>query len=295
MSTVAVLGLGLIGGSLARDLHEAGLEVVGYDRNNEVLQAAQASGVLSDVLGANLEGLERMETVVLAVPVGVAPQLLENALPRLQDARLITDVGSTKAAICQRAQDLGLGSRFVGAHPFAGDHRSGWEASRSGLFRDARVFLCPLPDSTADAVERARRLWQQIGAQTEVTTAEEHDTRLAWTSQLPQLASSALALALAAAAVPRAELGRGGLDATRLAGSSPDVWTDVVLENAEQAARAMVALEQQITELRIQIQTRNEAAIHDALAGALRWTLDTKRETDVVETDAPSAGLTPSG
>jgi prephenate dehydrogenase len=277
MSTVAVLGLGLIGGSLARDLHEAGFEVVGYDRTREVLHAAHTSGVVSSMLGPDLEGLEHIETVVFAVPVGIAPHLMQEALPRLRSARLITDVGSTKTAICQQAARLGIGRQFVGAHPFAGDHQSGWEASRSGLFRDARVFLCPLSETTPEALQRARELWQQTGARTELIDAEAHDERLAWTSQLPQLASSALALALDTAQVSRPELGRGGMDATRLAGSSPEIWTDVVLENAEHAARALAALEQQISGLREQIEARSESGIRNALERALRWALSEKQ------------------
>ncbi len=271
MSRVAILGMGLIGGSLARDLSRSGVEVVGYDRARDVARAARASGVLADLLGPDLQGLEQIETVVLAVPVSVAPRLLESALPRLQAALLITDVGSTKRAICAQAESLGLGARFVGGHPFAGDHRSGWEASRTDLFREARVYLCPVRGTTAPVLERARALWQRVGAHPEVIDAQAHDERLAWSSHLPQLASSALALALDEAGLPPGELGRGGQDATRLAASDPELWTGVVLENAEHTGRALAVLEQRLAELRVQIESGNEAGVRAALGRALRW------------------------
>ena len=271
MSSVAILGLGLIGGSLARDLAAAGMDVIGYDRARESLRAAKASGVLTDVLGPDLQGLEDIDYVILAVPVNAAPRLLEQAAPRMQSTLLIMDVGSTKRMICAQAEALDLGARFVGAHPFAGDHRSGWIASRSGLFADTRIFLCPVRGTRAAVLERAHALWRRVGGRPEVIDAATHDERLAWSSQLPQLASSALALALASAGLPHRELGSGGRDATRLAGSDPELWTGVVMENAEHASRALAALEQHVADLRTHIEARNEAGVRAAFGRALRW------------------------
>ncbi|MGH7469377.1 MAG: prephenate dehydrogenase [Longimicrobiales bacterium] len=271
MSTVAILGLGLMGGSLAHDLAYAGHEIVGFDRAPDVLRAAHAQGVVHDVLGPELQGLQRAEIVVLAVPVNAAVRLLRHAQPRLKDALLVSDVGSTKRAICALAETLGLGARFVGSHPFAGDHRSGWDAARAGLFRGARVFLCPVQSSSADVLDRARAFWEGVGGQPQVIDAETHDELLAWSSHLPQFASSAVALALAQAGVLPDQLGRGGRDVTRLAASDPDLWTDVALQNADHISAGLAALQLRLQELRTIIDTGNEAKVRAFLGQALRW------------------------
>src|SRR5258705_13950838 len=120
-----------------------------------------------------------------------------------------------------------------------GDHRSGWDASRIGLFRSAPVYLCPTRQSTSDAINTATALWRSLGARPERMSAAQHDSRLAWTSHLPHMVSTALALALAGAGVDRTLLGPGGRDTTRLAGSSPEMWTAIALENASAIAGAL--------------------------------------------------------
>ncbi|NJD18999.1 MAG: prephenate dehydrogenase/arogenate dehydrogenase family protein, partial [Gemmatimonadetes bacterium] len=143
--TVAILGLGLMGGSLARDLAGLGHRVLGWDRDPGSVRAALAQGCIHRGRGSrpdDFQGIEEADVVVLALPVAASRETLPALAPRLR-ASLVTDVGSTKRHIVAAAQSLGLGDQFVGAHPLAGDHRSGWGASRSGLFRGATVFLCP--------------------------------------------------------------------------------------------------------------------------------------------------------
>src|SRR5688572_14431734 len=175
MSTVAVLGLGLIGGSIARALAVRGETVLGYDRSPHVTHRAIEAGIVTYDIADDLRGLEEADTVVLAVPVNDAPALLRRAVPRLNHAKLITDAGSTKRSICAAAQELGVGSRFVGSHPYAGDHRSGWEASRADLLVNATVFVCTLPETTAETLKHAHDLWSGIGAVVEELGIEEHD------------------------------------------------------------------------------------------------------------------------
>nr|MDQ3309037.1 prephenate dehydrogenase [Gemmatimonadota bacterium] len=226
----AVIGLGLIGGSLARELSARGIRVLGYDRDEARVRAALRDGGIHAVLNPELEGIDTADIVVIAVPVAIAPDILQAALPRLGRVRLVVDVGSTKASIMAAAGALGIGSQFVGCHPLAGDHRSGWEASRLGMFQGARVFLCPTTETGEDALGLAWEFWRMLGAHPEVEDAMEHDRRLAWTSHLPQAVSTALALALGGAGIERRELGPGGRDMTRLAGSSPELWTDIALD-----------------------------------------------------------------
>jgi prephenate dehydrogenase len=278
-----------MGGSLARDLAERGHDILGYDRAPDVLSAARASGVLRETCGPDLQGLEQAEIVALAVPVDGAVRLLSLAQPRLKYARLITDLGGTKRAICAHAEALGLGPRFVGAHPFAGDHRSGWDASRSGLFQGARVFLCPVAQTTPGALNDARALWESVGARIEVVDAAVHDQRLAWSSHLPQLAASALALVLAQETLPPAELGRGGRDVTRLAASDPDLWTGIALQNADYLSQGLAALESRLAELRRNIEQGNQADVRALFGRALRWSFSQPSSSSTDSDPAPDA------
>ncbi len=269
--SAAVIGLGLIGGSLARELAGRGVRVLGYDRDPTTLRQALAKGVVHTPLGDSLQGIGEAEVSVLAVPVSAAPAVLKTALPHLRHARLVTDVGSTKQAIVRAAAALGIGDRFVGSHPLAGDHRSGWEASRMGLFHGARVYLSPTPATRAEPLALAQQLWASLGASPELLDAAEHDRRLAWTSHLPQAASTALALALASAQIRPSDLGPGGQSMIRLAGSSPEIWTGIALENAAALSEAITALEERLRELHAALAHADEEAVWRFFAAGRKW------------------------
>ena len=271
IGSAAVVGLGLIGGSLARELAARGVRVLGHDDDPEAVRGALAEGGIHAALGAGWKGIEEAEVLILAVPVDAAPHVLAIAVSHLRRPRLVTDVGSTKRAIIAAAEELGVGERFVGVHPLAGDHRSGWTASRIGLFHGARVFLCPTAETAPPALELARELWLALEARPEIIAAEEHDRLLAWSSHLPQAASTALALALASAGVAPPELGSGGRDATRLAGSSPGMWTGIALENREVLAEALDALGVRLDELRAALARGDEAAVRRFFNAGRDW------------------------
>lgn len=249
LRTVALAGLGLIGGSLARDLTRAGLRVLGMDMDPGTVAGARAAGAIAASFDPNAT-MEDIDVVVLAVPVQGALELLHDLAPRLADVALVTDVGSTKSSIVAAAEAAGLGARFVGSHPLTGDHRSGWGATRDDLFRDASVFLCPAAGASAETIALAVDLWSTVGAGTEVMDPAEHDRRMAWTSHLPQAVATSLARVLDAAGYRPRDLGPGGRDTTRLAASSPDLWTEVALDNTPAMLEALGALEMDIAELR---------------------------------------------
>jgi prephenate dehydrogenase len=243
---VSVVGLGLMGGSLARALAAQGVRVVGYDRDRTSLDAALAEGMVHEPLDDTLAGVERADIVVLATPVSATARLLTRLGDRLAGPSLIMDVASTKKSIVAAAEAAGLGPRYVGAHPLTGSHRSGWGASRASLFDEARVFLCPSASTTPSALRLAESFWRSLRAGVEVLDAETHDAQMAWRSHLPQAVSTALALTLRQANVPRSALGPGGRDMTRLAGGDPDLWTGIVDDNAPAILEALVAMEEQL-------------------------------------------------
>lgn len=273
--TVAVIGLGLIGGSLARDLAARGVRVIGHDRDGAAARAAAAEGVVDTVAGDALAGLEAAEVVIVATPVDEAPAVLaELGVARAEGrlrARLVTDVGSTKRSAVGAATAHGLGDLFVGSHPLAGDHRWGWAASRRGLFDGATVYLCPAEDAGVGAMELARALWGEVGGAPECCDAASHDEMLAWSSHLPQVAATALALVLREGGVQRSRLGPGGRDTTRLAGSSPELWTAIARDNAESLTNALELLERQIGELRSSLASSDDAGLRARFADAREW------------------------
>lgn len=266
----AVIGLGLVGGSLARDLAARGVRVLGYDRDPDTLARALDAGVIAASIDADFANLTLADWVVLAVPVDAAPTLLDAIAPAVGSARLVTDVGSTKRGVETAAARLRLHATFVGSHPLAGDHASGWDASRTGLFEGATVFLCPAPARTDDAhsppaIAEARLMWSLCGARTRLIDAAAHDRLLARTSHLPQLLSTALATVLAAEGVPYAETGPGARGMLRLAGSSPEMWSAIVADNADNIDEVLGALERTLHELRQAVATGDMAAVRAML------------------------------
>ena len=267
----AVVGLGLIGGSVARDLAMLGMQVSAYDADPSQLSAAIRDGVVHHRLTASLEGLSNADLVVIAVPVDEALAVLRRAVPFLGTATLITDVGSTKARIVALATEVGIGERFIGAHPMAGDHRSGWIASRSGLFADAPLYLCPAVDAIPQAMTLAGSLWRTLGARPIEMDATAHDERLAWTSHLPHMIAVALGLALGEGNVNREDLGPGGRDMTRIAGSSPEMWTAIAVDNGAPIEAALAVAEREISALREEIARRDAGALHARFTAARAW------------------------
>jgi prephenate dehydrogenase len=267
---VSVVGLGLMGGSLARALAARGVRVVGYDRDRSSLDAAVAEGMVHEPLDDTLDGVENVDVVVLATPVATTAALLTRLGDQLSGPSLIMDVASTKKSIVAAAEAAGLGPRYVGAHPLTGSHRSGWGASRASLFEEARVFLCPSATTTPAALRLAESFWRSLRAGVEVLDAVEHDEQMAWRSHLPQAVSTALALTLRQANVARSALGPGGRDMTRLAGGDPALWTGIMSDNAPAILEALAAMEEQLRLFRERLAA-GEDGVRECFADGRDW------------------------
>lgn len=268
---VAIVGLGLIGGSLARALAERDVRVLGYDSAPDSLDAAEGEGIVHERLGAQLDGIEGADVVVFALPVDATVALLPRVATRLARTRLVMDVASTKRTIVAVADSLGLGERYVGAHPLTGSHRSGWRASRANLFDDARVFLCPTSTTSTKSLRLAESFWRGLRSGVEVLDAATHDEQMAWRSHLPQVLATTLALTLREAGVARSALGPGGRDMTRLAGSSPALWLSIVEDNTPALTGALRAMEEQLSDFRNSLEGGDRESMRMALDHAREW------------------------
>jgi prephenate dehydrogenase len=267
IGSAAVIGLGLIGGSVARELASRGVRVLGQDRDLSAVDEALRDGGIHEALTDNAV----VDLVVIAVPVSAAPGVLRGLSTGLRGASLITDAGSTKESIVRAAEQAGLGERFVGSHPLAGDHRSGWSASRLGLFDGARVFLSPTSNSTPAALEHASALWTAFGARAETLDAAVHDRRMAAVSHLPQALATALGSLLAAQTITRADLGPGARDMTRLAGSSPEMWAAIASDNSQRLSSALGALQTRLADLREMLDTQDTERLRGFFEEGNRW------------------------
>ncbi len=272
--TVGVVGLGLMGGSLGRDLVAAGWRVQGEDRDPDTARRARKAGI------GPLEP-DAVDTVVLAVPVRSIPDRLRRLAAELPASVVVTDVGSTKRSVLEAAEAVGLGPRFVGSHPVAGDHRSGWPAARRGLFEGATVWCCDTPETTAFTRARVDALWRAVGAVPRSIDPVEHDRLMARASHAPQVVASALAVALARAGVALDRLGPGGHDMTRLAESDPGLWTDILADNHDQAGAALDAVIEALTRFRRALRESDHATLASLLTAARAW----KRGEPGAETD----------
>lgn len=277
-STFAIVGLGLMGGSLARAVSARGARVLGYDRNAGHLEQALREGVVREALGHDLSGMERADIVVLALPVDATCHAMTMLARRAARARLLMDLASTKQSVVSCAESAGIGERFVGAHPLTGSHRSGWNAASESLFEGARVFLCPTSVTSVSALQLAEQLWSSLRACTEALDARTHDDEMAWRSHLPHVVASALAATLGEAGIARAALGPGGRDMTRLAGSSTDVWSAIVADNAAAIASALLAYESRLRAFRQAIERGDRPATRSLLEAGRAWFDATQEE-----------------
>lgn len=212
------------------------------------------------------------DLVVLAAPPGANLALLADVAKRIAGGKAIaTDVSSVKRPIVERAAALGLQAQFAGSHPLAGTHASGFDASDAKLFDGALVYVTPV-DGGDRAHDEVVHFWKEVMNAHPVTIeAEQHDQLLAWTSHLPQSASSALAVAVADSGPRGATFGRGARSTTRLAASSSDMWTDILMQNREPVLRALKALADAQAELREALEQMDEARVRAWLERGAAW------------------------
>jgi prephenate dehydrogenase len=265
MQQITVIGTGHIGGSFALAVKAAGYggRVVGCDRP-EVLELARARNLIDEAVADPQKAIRGSDVVVLATPIGAIVDLIERIGPLLPATTLLTDTGSTKVQIVERARAVfgrSVGERFLGGHPMAGRERSGVEQATADLFRGACWIFTPLEGSgSSPLASEFMQLVRSTGAQTTLMNPSRHDQVCAWVSHLPQMLATALGVALLEEIGDDAQaLGlrsRGLREMTRTAASPYSVWRDIALTNAENLHPALLRLEQHLAHLRENLKTR---------------------------------------
>jgi len=275
-SRMTVLGLGLLGGSVAAAARERGLvgTVVGSARRRGPLEAALRAGVVDEV--AEVSSAARgADLVVLATPVSSMAGVLEMVAPSLAEGALVTDVGSVKGILVDTLPGLlPPGVRYIGSHPMAGSHLRGVEYSRADLFEGACCVVTPLPESRDRDLERLSAFWRGLGARVVERDPLAHDEQVAWVSHVPHALAFAFAHALSKAPSEIGELaGAGFSDFTRIAGSDAELWGDILSANAkcltgplEAFGQALSKLARAIEEGEVESQEQFMASAREQLA-----------------------------
>jgi prephenate dehydrogenase len=273
-SSLAVIGLGAIGGSLAWQARLAGVpRVVGFSPSRADGVDALRAGAVTELADSAPRALRGADFVVLAVPARVTIELIGKLPPSLEPDAVLTDVCSVKAPVLERAAAANLGDRFAGGHPLAGTHASGFGAARPDRLRGCVVYVCETGAPGGDRAARAGMgFWQRtLEAQPVLIGAEAHDRQLAWTSHLPQAVASALAKVLADRGLGGVSFGAGARDTTRLAASSPEMWLDILLYNRAAVTEALASAEAGLAELRHLLAAGDADGLRRYLAAAQQF------------------------
>ena len=279
LNKLVIIGVGLIGGSFALALRKADLvkHVIGIGRSQQNLQRAIELGIIDEIATDMTSALHSADLVFLAMPVGQTAHIMEKIAPHLQANTIITDAGSTKQDVITAARHhLPMQNRhhFVPGHPIAGTEQSGAQAAQADLYHDKHAILTPLPETSTQATEHVRQLWQACGAQVSIMPADEHDQILAATSHLPHLLAFTMMNHLNHITDHPENMlrfaGSGLRDFTRIASSSPEMWRDICLANRETLLRQIDGYQNELKALQEMLKNHDGEALEQIFFEARR-------------------------
>lgn len=267
--TVAIVGVGLIGGSIGMALRQRGLaeRVIGIGRRQPSLRTARRVGAVTNTTVEMPKGVAEAELIVVCTPVGRIAEDIERAAQFCPEGTLITDAGSTKRTIVEAVDGrLPRGCRFLGSHPLAGGEKAGAIHARADLFEGRVAVLTPTKNTRAEDFDTLEGFWSSLGSVVVQMTPEDHDRALAVTSHLPHVAAAAMV-----AILPERYFrltGTGVLDTTRIAAGDPELWKQILLLNRDNVLAAFGQYENQLAALRTAIQQGDQETLQRLLAQA---------------------------
>lgn len=266
---VAILGLGLLGGSLAKAMRAAfpRAELVCWDPNTSVTAEALSHHIVDSIETSTAQAVRSADVVVLCAPIDAFESLFKAMAPALLPGALVTDVGSTKRSVVAAAERvLPTGTRFVGSHPMAGSERQGLSASRADLFTDALCLITPTASTDPSTIESAETFWKTIGMRTRQLSPNQHDALVADASHLPHAVAAALVNIQSELSLQIA--GRGFTSVTRPAGGDAGLWQGIFLDNRDHLRESLLKLRFELDVLLSGIDNNDAAAVYEWLARA---------------------------
>ena len=269
---VSILGLGLMGGSLARAITalEIADRVTGWSPRSTERDAALTAGAVGFASADWRQAVADADLVIMAVPLGPAVEMLPEVVATTPSTTTLSDVVSLKEPLAEVARSADAAERWVGAHPMVGGASSGFWASRADLYQGARVWLVP-GEASESHRSRVEGLWQAVGATTSEVGAEEHDRGVARCRHLAELVCSALAALLADEGVVPSDPGPGGRDMTRLSSSSPTMWLDLFAHAGPDLVRGLRAVGQEADRLADYVETLDLAELSSVMRRTALW------------------------
>ncbi|WP_282630067.1 prephenate dehydrogenase [Empedobacter sedimenti] len=270
MKTISVIGLGLIGGSFALALKKVGVaeKIIGVDQNIEHQIQALELGIVDEIAPLG-EALSQSDLVVIAVPINTIQKVLPEILDQINDKTIVMDMGSTKAGICKKVANHPKRKQFVATHPIAGTENSGPKAAFPELFLNKVAILCDIEESEKEAVKKVRKIYQSLWMNVKTMTSEAHDAHIAYVSHLSHITSFALGQTVLEEEKNEDAIfdmaGSGFESTVRLAKSSPDMWTPILIQNRENLLNAIDAYQTQISKIRKMIEEKDAEDIHQYL------------------------------
>ena len=275
LNKVVICGVGLIGGSFALALKQAGAvrEVVGIGRTRAALERAKQLGVIDAIAGDWASAMQGADLVLLAMPVGAMAAAMQALLPHLEAQTMVTDAGSTKRDVVHAAEQI-FGARiaqFVPGHPIAGSEKNGAAAAQADLYRGKCVVLTPSAATSKDGIAMVRAAWEACGAKVDILSAEAHDRVFAAVSHLPHLLAYALVHEFAARDNAGELFGfaAGGFrDFTRIASSHPEMWRDICIANRAPLIAELDAYMASLLRLRTLLASADAAGLEAVFAAA---------------------------
>jgi len=259
--SVAIIGVGLMGGSIGLALRQRGLadEIVGIGHRATSLREAESLGTVSRTTTDLRDGVSGAELVIICTPVDTIAEFALRTVQYSPPETLITDVGSTKShlvADIENGWPNSTGTVFIGSHPLAGSEKTGPQAARADLLEDRLVIVTPTPRTPAEPLASLERFWESLGARVARRTPEEHDEILAVTSHLPHVVASALAEVVPASHLPFTA--GGWRDTTRIASADPELWKQILLDNQHHVLKSLDKFGKVLAEFRAALADEDE-------------------------------------
>jgi prephenate dehydrogenase len=270
-----IIGLGLIGGSIAIDLRKAGLvdKLVGVELNKEHAQLALKLKLVDEILPLE-EAVSGADLVITAIPVNFIRTVLLNVLDTIEKNTIVIDTGSTKSQICKAIHSHAKRDQFVAAHPIAGTENSGPNAAFSGLFLQKTNIICEQEKSSAKALELAARVFEALGLRTIFMDPVEHDKHVAYVSHLSHVSSFLLGQTVLDIEQDEKNIfnlaGSGFASTVRLAKSSPDMWAPIFEQNAEYLSQALLEYIMHLQKFQYHLMKRDVKELHRIMTDANR-------------------------
>ena len=270
MKTISVIGLGLIGGSFALALKKVGVadKIIGVDQNVKHQIEALELGIVDEIAELDM-AIKQSDLVVIAVPINAIQNVLPEILDKIDDKTSGMDMGSTKVGICKKVLNHPKRKQFVATHPIAGTENSGPKAAFPELFLNKVVILCDTDKSDKEAVKKVKKIYQSLWMNVSTMTSEAHDAHIAYVSHLSHITSFALGQTVLEEEKNEEAIfdmaGSGFESTVRLAKSSPEMWTPILIQNRENLLNAIDAYQIQLGKIRKMIDEKDSENIHQYL------------------------------